>query len=397
MSPHDDLTDHTLAVIDRTLAGDPVPAQDAELAELTLLLADERPRPGDAFAAALDARVASRFAPAPRLAPPAAPAATAEGSGARHGGWRRLRPGRWLYGPGLAGAIGVAVAVAIIAVPGSGGGSSSGASSSSSASAGATASSAVASTSSAAASAPTGSLQAGGAGNRQVIQGAQLDLSTRPSRVDDVARQVFSVVSAQNGVVESSNVTATSGFGGGAQFSLTVPDQNLGPAMAALSRLRGAQVLSRNDVSRDVTGRAGGAGRQLADARALRTALLRKLALATTTAAIDSLRLQIRDANASIASDLATLQRIQRQVANSHIELTISSVTPPARPHPPSSGGGFTLHRAVHDAGRVLVVAAGVGLIALAVLVPAGLLAGLGLWVAQAVRRRRRERVLDLM
>jgi len=393
MSPHDDLTDHTLAVIDRTLAGDPVPAQDAELAELTLLIAGQRPRPGDAFAAALDARVARRFAPGPRPAPAADRTATPEGPGKPRGGGRRLRPGRWLYGPGLAGAIGVAVAVAIIVVPGSGGGSTSGASSSSSS---AVAASAVASTSSSAASAPTGSLQAAGAGNRQVIQGAQLDLSTRPSRVDDVARQVFAVVSAQNGVVESSNVTATQGPGGGAEFSLTVPNQNLGPAMAALSQLRGAQVLSRNDVSRDVTGRAGGAGRQLADARALRTALLRKLALATTTTAIDSLRLQIRDANASIASDLATLQGIHAQVANSHIELTITSVTP-APPHAPSADGGFTLHRAVDLAGRVLVVAAGVAVVALAVLVPLGLVVALGLWLAHTVRSRRRERVLDLM
>jgi len=280
------------------------------------------------------------------------------------------------------------VAVAIIVVPGSGGPTPPPGASSSSSSA-AAASSVAPSTASAAASAPTGSLQPGRAGSRQVIQGAQLDLSTRPSRIDDVARQVFTVVSAEHGVVESSNVTATNGLAGGAQFSLTVPNQNLGPAMAALSRLRGAQVLSRNDVSRDVTGRAGGAGRQLADARALRTALLRKLAPATTTAAIDSLRLQIRDANASIASDLATLQGIQRQVANSHIELTISSVTPPVRPPARSAGGGFTLHRAVHDAGRVLVVATGVGLIALALLVPAGLLAALVLWFAHMVRRHR--------
>ncbi len=421
MSPHADLTDHALAVIDRTLAGDPVPAQDAELAELTLLLADERPRPGDAFAAALDERVAHRFAraprPAPAAAPAATPAATPESSGPRRGHRPRLRPGRWLYGPGLAGAVGVAVAVAIVGGVGSGprplagnlsglpqvgsghrssapAGPGTSAGVSSSASTPATAASTT--SASAAASAPTGSLQAAGAGNRQVIQGAQLDLSARPSRVDDVARQVFAVVSAQNGVVESSNVTASQGLGGGAEFSLTVPNQNLGSAMAALSRLRGAQVLSRNDVSRDVTGRAGGAGRQLADARALRTALLRKLALATTTTAIDSLRLQIRDANASIASDLATLQGIQAQVANSHIELTITSVTP-TPPHAPNTDSGFTLPRAVHDAGRVLVVAAGVCLIALAALVPVGLVAALGLWLAHMVRSRRRERVLDLI
>ncbi|MEO8968652.1 MAG: DUF4349 domain-containing protein [Solirubrobacteraceae bacterium] len=404
MSPHDDLTDYALAVIDRTLAGDPVSAQDAELAELTLLLADERPRPADAFAAALDARVARRFARAPDSPgqPPEGEAAP-RGSQGKRG---RLRPRRWLYAPGLAGAIGVGVAVAIIAIPGSGNGSSSGTSSDAAVALKAPASiAASSSTSSSAAtsrsSAASGAAAAGGespqfaAPNRQVIQGAQLTLSTRPSRVNDVARQVFSVISAQNGVVESSNVTATSGSGGGAEFSLTVPNQNLGPAMAALSRLRGAQVISRNDVSRDVTGQAGGAGQQLADARALRTALLRKLALATAAASIDSLHLQIRDANASIASDLATLRGIQRQVANSHIELTINSVTPPARPHSPSSGGGFTLGRAVHDAKRVLVVAAGVGLIALAVLVPVGLLVALGLWLAHTLRDRRRERVLD--
>jgi hypothetical protein len=51
----------------------------------------------------------------------------------------------------------------------------------------------------------------------------------------------------------------------------------------------------------------------------------------------------------------------------------------------------------VHDAGRVLVVAAGVALIALAVLVPLGLLVALGLWVAAALRRRRREQALDLI
>ncbi len=36
-------------------------------------------------------------------------------------------------------------------------------------------------------------------------------------------------------------------------------------------------------------------------------------------------------------------------------------------------------------------------LIALAVLVPVGLLVGLGLWVAAALRRRRREQALDLI
>lgn len=335
---------------------------------------------------------------------------------------------RWA--PGLAGAAGLAVA-AVIAVALGSGGSSLQAPSSSSGSSGAVlsaapglahgaasrgAASGAISTSSAAASA--GSASSAGAAasapapkppafeaptaagvngtNRQVIQGAQLALTTPPSRIEDVARQVFAVVQAQDGVVLNSNVTATSGPGGSAEFSLSVPSANLGPAMAALSRLQGTSVLSRNDTSEDVTGPVGGAGRQLADARALRTALLRKLALATTTTAIDALRLQIRDANASIASDLATLRGLQRQVANSHIELTVNAVTPLYHPRPTHSGG-LTIGRAAHDAGRVLVVAAGVALIALAVLVPLGLLVALALWLGHLVRRRRREQALDLV
>ncbi|MBV8946498.1 MAG: hypothetical protein JOZ95_13825, partial [Solirubrobacterales bacterium] len=47
------------------------------------------------------------------------------------------------------------------------------------------------------------------------------------------------------------------------------------------------------------------------------------------------------------------------------------------------------------DAGRVLTVAAGVVLIALAVLSPLALLAALAWWVGSTVRRRRREQALD--
>jgi hypothetical protein len=42
-------------------------------------------------------------------------------------------------------------------------------------------------------------------------------------------------------------------------------------------------------------------------------------------------------------------------------------------------------------------VVAGVGLIALAVLVPLGLVAALVAWIGLAIRRRRREQVLDLL
>ena len=113
---------------------------------------------------------------------------------------------------------------------------------------------------------------------------------------------------------------------------------------------------------------------------------------------MDSIQARLHDANASIASDLSRLRGLQRQVAYSNITVRIESTTAP----PPGRAGsshssGFTIGKAAHDAGRVLVVVAGVALIALAVMVPVGLVVALLAWVGFAVRRRRREQALDLV
>lgn len=388
-----------LSVIDATLAGEPVGPEHAELAELSLILAAMGEAPSPEFAAALDRRVERRFAPEPA------------GGEATERRWRR----RWLFAPGVA--VGLAAVIALVVVlsggrPGPRPLATNLAAPSSGALRGPAAPRpAGAPTASSAAGAPqpgptrSGSFgaSAGGAltgapaphtGGRQVVQSAQLALSAPAARVDAVAQQVFDVVAAQDGVVESSNVTSGSAYGS-AQFSLSVPSANLGRTLDALSQLRGANVVSRSDSSQDITAQVGAAGRRLTEARALRTALLRQLAAATTATAVSSLRAQIHDVDASINSDLATLRSLHHQVAYSHIIVTINSVPLPVAPV--TRGGGFTLSRAVHDAGRVLVVTAGVALITLAVLVPLGLLLAIGLWLAMTLRRRRREQVLDLL
>ena len=83
---------------------------------------------------------------------------------------------------------------------------------------------------------------------------------------------------------------------------------------------------------------------------------------------------------------IPSLNRLHRSVANSSLTVTIQAagVAVPAASH----SVGFTLHRAVHDAGRVLVVVAGIALIALAVLLPLGLLMALVAWVGLVMRRR---------
>jgi hypothetical protein len=203
---------------------------------------------------------------------------------------------------------------------------------------------------------------------------------------------VFDVVGQQRGIVNSSTVTATGGPGGYAEFQLSIPSGALPQTMAALSTLQYAHVASRTDTSQDVTDRYNSDVTRLADARALRTSLLKQLANAATQAQIDSLTAQIHDAEASISSDLATLRGLNNQINYSQVTLTINGgpVPLPAQ----SGGGGFSLHQAAHDAGRVLTVAAGVALIGAAALLPISLLGALG-WVVTALRRRRREQALD--
>jgi hypothetical protein len=395
-----------LDALDATLAGDPVDPEYADLAELALLLSAEPPGPSPEYAAGLDRRVATRFRRESSPPPP-----------------RR----RWLFAPGAAVA---AAAVVVVVLLGHGAtprrdlanalSVTPGVASSTTASAGSAAApapgtptpvnhSAGASRSSASAPganqnllASSGSSTSVGSspqpqpsGARQVVRSAQVDLAASPKRIDDVAQQVFDVIGAEKGIVSSSNVTATGNSDSSASFQLSVPSANLQQTLSDLSQLRGARVVSRTDATSDITAQVGGAGERLAEARALRRSLLRQLAAASTTTQVDSLKLQIRDADASIASDLSTLRGLQRQVGYSKIALTIQAAAAP--PPVPASGGTFTLGRAAHDAGRVLVVAAGVALVALAVLVPLGLVAALAAWVGLAVRRRRREQALDLI
>jgi hypothetical protein len=403
---HDEPIDPEIAAsldaIDAVLAGDPVDARYADLAEIALLLASDKPAASPQFARSMDERVARRFVPAPGP------------QSAVHERRRPRWPGFWQAGGALAAAVGLVVAIVVVL----GGNSGSSPSSSRSllsapaatSSGSAAVSSGAATTSSAASSAaqaapatvpPTASgtgstaaptLQPPTSG-RKVVQGAQLDLAAAPNRIDDVAQQVYNVVGELNGVVMSSSVTQAPP-GGYADFQLSVPSASLGQAMSRLSSLNGAQVVSRTDSSQDITDQYGAAQRALADARALRTSLLKQLADATTTEQIDSLKAQIRDAEASISSDQATLNRLNHQVGFSQVSVEINArAVPPPVSH--GSGGGFGIGKAAHDAGRVLTVAAGIALIALAALTPIALLAALFWWVGSGVRRRRREQALD--
>ncbi len=400
----------TLDAIDATLAGEPVDGGYAEIAEIALLLASDRPEVPPAFAQSLDQKVERRFAPL------GAPQTRRKRSWSR--AWQAV---------GAVAATGVAV-VAAVAFVGGGGGSSDVSSSSASESVTSAGSSAASSppassvpapaqrtakslSSAGAAASSSGSAASGTASTpsgsaaptapqalqppttgRKVVQGAQLNLAAAANRVDDVAQQIYNLIGQVNGIVQNSSVTQ-GGPGGDASFQLSVPSGSLGQTMTALSSLNYAQVVSRTDSSQDITGQYGAATRALADARALRTSLLKQLANAVTTEQVDSITAQIHDAEASISSDQATVNGLNHQVNYSQVYVSVQAkAVPPPVTH---GSGGFTIGKAAHDAGHVLTVVAGVALIALAALTPIALVVALAWWVGAALRRRRREQALD--
>ncbi|MGO9902123.1 MAG: DUF4349 domain-containing protein, partial [Solirubrobacteraceae bacterium] len=366
-------------------------------AELALFRAAARPLMPAAAAQTLDRAVARRFAPGD-----AGPRAGA-GAHARVRSWAR-RPA---FGLGLVGVAAVAAAGVVVLSPGAAN-TTNGTHAAARYAAPTPAPQAAVGSSgqsqsgqsqslfppSAQAATPNGA-PAPASNGRKTIQSAQLQLITSGDRIDQVSQELFNVVGLEDGIVKSSTVTAASGDNGYASFQLSIPTANLASTMTQLSELRYAHVASRTDATQDVNGQYLSDVRALADAQALRTGLLKQLANATTHAQIDSLTAQIHDADTTIAANQATLSSLERRISYSPLQVQINSgtVVVPA----PSSGSthGFTLGRAWHDAVRVLTVAAGVGLIALAALAPIALLVALALWIFYTLRRRRREAALD--
>lgn len=393
-----------LDAIDATLAGEPVDPAYAELAELALLLVDTAPRPDAGFASELDARVARRFEP---LAGDAGSGGTRVPRLLRS---RRRRLPRWAAGPAIALVAAVAVAVVIVANGGfATGGKNLGAKDSVSLGTARSLGAFTPSTSAAsgAAGQPTNNNGAvyseqlppvahmPSTGSKQT-QSASISLSTPNQHVGEVAQEVFDVVSAEHGSVQSSQITAATVANGGgyASFTLSIPAASLQAAMTQLSRLHYASVSSRTDGTQNVTSSYSADQRQLKQAQALRTSLLEQLQAATSETAIDSIEAQLKTANAQITKAQNALAALDHRIAYSTVSVQINDGGLPIAVTAHHTNSGLTLGRAGHDALRVLVVAAGVALIALAVLVPLSVLLGLLSWLGFALRRRQRERAL---
>ncbi|HEV7752502.1 MAG TPA: DUF4349 domain-containing protein [Baekduia sp.] len=403
--------DRGLREIEAALAHDPT--ADPDLAMLVADLDAVRPEPDANFLASLDARVHAGF-PTERGTPRRPRGARAAPAPARVRRQQRLALG-------LSAALAAGVAVVVIATSSGGGDSASlssrpstvlapsddSASSASSAStsagrpavgAGAAAPSqrpaveTSTSSSSKAATTPRVPLPTplGPSAPRKVQRDASLTLTPAIADVQNTADGVVRETQAAAGYVQRSQV-ATQDDGGTASFTLRIPSARLDDALARLSKL--AHVGALTQASTDITATTASAADRLKDARDERQALLRALGRATTDRQIASLKARLADNRSQIAARQGALDAVRRRADLATVDVTVQGTD---RPSSGGGGGGaWTPRDALHDAGRVLEVAGGVALIALAVLAPPAVLAALAWLGARGVRRRRRETALD--
>jgi len=234
-----------------------------------------------------------------------------------------------------------------------------------------------------AASAPAASSAASSSGRVQQL-GASIALTATPEEVQTVADRVSRLTTSEGGFVRSSHVNEEE-KAGEATLTLSLPSAKLSAALASLGRL--APVRSESQSLQDITNTYDEARQRLNDATAERQALLRALARASTEGEIDSLHARLAQNGGAIARARAALGTVSQQASTAEVEVTVVG-------DKDANSEGLTLHRGLHDAGRVLTVTLVVLLIAAAVLLPLALVAIALATVRRAWRRHQRERVL---
>jgi len=215
---------------------------------------------------------------------------------------------------------------------------------------------------------------------------ASISLSAIPSEVQTVADRVTRLAVSFGGFVQSSQVQVQHEGSSRGELSLRLPSTKLSGALASLGQL--APVLAESQSLQDITNTYDAARQRLSDATAERRALLRALSKATTEGQIDSLHERIAQNRGAIAQARLSLQAVSQQASTAEVEVTVLGDA-----HTASEG--LTLHRGLHDAGRVLVLALVVLLIAAAMLLPLALLIVALVTARRMWRRYQRERVLD--
>jgi Domain of unknown function (DUF4349) len=225
--------------------------------------------------------------------------------------------------------------------------------------------------------------------HRDVERSAEMVLGTDPSGVADDAAEVFDAVHAVDGIVLSSSVTGGAVGDAGARFDLLIPAAKLGDALAAFSSID--TVVSRHEATDDITAPTVTVGEQLRDSRATIDGLLVQLAGADSDEERAEVEVELRAERGHATTLRSQAAKLNRRANLSRVSLRIETGNGSATG---GTSGGWGLGDALHDAGHILAIAAGVTIVALAILGPLALIALL-IWLANRARiRRGRERAL---
>jgi hypothetical protein len=215
---------------------------------------------------------------------------------------------------------------------------------------------------------------------------ASVTLGATAASLQSISDQVAQLAVRDGGYVRSSAVQVQQRGASEATLALRLPSARLGAALAAIGRL--APIRAENQSLQDITDAYGAAQRRLSDAEAERRAQLRALTAATTEGQIHALRERLSASRAAVARAHSAVNAVSQRASTAEVEVSILG---DAR----AASEGLTLHRGLHDAGRVLVVALIVLLIAASVLVPLALVLAALVGARSTWRRYSRERVLD--
>ncbi|MGH2978893.1 MAG: DUF4349 domain-containing protein, partial [Solirubrobacterales bacterium] len=374
-------TTRELEALDAALAGLPIEPRDEELASLAVALRDERPVPRPEFALDLDLRAREGFETTARAArlrtpPPGRPPSRRRWGLALGAAASVFIVATGVIGSGVLKSDGGSAGEPLLKLEDAGGSRSAEADQLLLPKGGAPPQ-------------PSGGDLAARAPERRVERGALLTLAPPRDRIEQVADDAIRVTDRHGGFVLRSVVTAGEGRDAGAALELRIPSARLQPALADLSEL--AHVRARTQQSTDITAEFRSPRRRLADALAERRALLRQLARAVTPNETAAVRARLRAVNRRIDRAQAELRRLRQRVSFSAVTVAIEPGAGES-----ADGGGWSVGDAAGDALSVLRTMLGAALVALAVLIPASLLAGVAWLAYRGWLRRRREGVLEM-
>lgn len=224
--------------------------------------------------------------------------------------------------------------------------------------------------------------------HRDVERGAQIVIGTKPGEVGEASSQVFEIVHADRGVVLDSSTQNGSGTQAEASFELLIPSGKVDDAMAAFSRI--GEVVNRHETTNDITAPTVGASERLQDSEARIEGLLAQLAESTSDLEREVVEAELGSERHHAAHLKSKLAGLKQRANLSRVSVRIVGGRGALSP----GGGSWGVGDALHDAGHLLAIAAGVAILALAVLSPLALILLL-VWLAgRAWARRARERAL---